>query len=203
MKGADLSPEMLWSGYTQGYFPMTVEGDDVEWFFPEDRALLPIEGIRVSTSLRKVMRQGRFEVTFDQAFEDVMRACFRPEDNWLSEDFVRAYGEAHKQGWAHSCEAWDEGRLVGGVYGLAIGGCFCAESMFHRETDAGKVALWAMVERCRELGFTLFDVQIMNPHLASLGAFDVPHEDYLVLLKRAIVRSTDWSPLIAVPKAEP
>lgn len=203
MKGADLTPEMLWAGYTQGYFPMTVEGDVVEWFYPDRRALLPIEGIRVSKSLKKTIRLGRFEVTFDKAFEQVMRSCFRPEDNWLSEDFVRVYGEAHEQGWAHSYEAWNGPDLVGGVYGLAIGGCFCAESMFHRQTDAGKVALWALVEKCRNLGFTLFDAQIMNPHLASLGAYEVPHEDYLVLLKRAIARSTDWSPLIAVSNPEP
>lgn len=202
MRGSELTPEMIWAGYTQGYFPMTVFADEVEWLYPHDRALLPITGIRVSKSLRKTIRQDRFEIRFDSAFKQVIESCIREdEDNWISADFVRVYTQIHEQGWAHSCETWREGRLVGGVYGVAIGACFCAESMFHRETDAGKVALWAMVEKCRELGFALFDAQILNPHLESLGAHTVPHEEYLTLLKRAIAQSTDWSPLVT-PSAE-
>ena len=198
MRGSELTPEMIWAGYSQGYFPMTIEGDDVEWLRPHDRALFPMTGIHVSYSLKKKIRQGRYEVRFDTAFEEVIRSCMRPGDNWISEEFVRVYTQVHNQGWAHSCETWRDGRLVGGVYGVAIGGCFCAESMFHIETDASKVALWALVEECRALGFTLFDAQIMNPHLASLGAYEVSHEDYMVLLKRAITQTTDWSPLMSL-----
>jgi leucyl/phenylalanyl-tRNA--protein transferase len=193
MRGNELTPWLIRYGYAHGAFPMTMHGGEVEWFQPRRRALFPIEGIRVSRSLRKTLRKGGFEVRFDTAFEQVIRSCFRPEDNWLSEDFVRVYCEIHSQGWAHSCECWLADRLVGGVYGLALGSCFCAESMFHRETDASKIALWAMVDRCRELGFTIFDAQIMNPHLKSLGAFEVTHAQYLHMLSNALLRTTPWS----------
>ncbi len=184
MKGEELTPWLLRYGYEQGAFPMTVEDDEIEWFQPRKRALLPIEGIHVSHSLAKTIKRGTFEIRFDTAFEQVMLACFRPNENWLSEHFVRAYGEAHRQGWAHCCECWQDGELVGGVYGLAIGRCFCAESMFHRRTDASKVALWAMVNWCRGQGFTIFDAQIMTPHLRSLGAYDVSHAAYMRMLTR-------------------
>lgn len=185
MRGDELTPWLIDYAYRQGAFPMTMDDGEVEWFQPIRRALIPIDGIRVSRSLRKVLRQGRFEVRFDSCFEEVMRGCLRPDDNWISDEFVRAYGEVHRQGWAHCAEAWRDGYLVGGVYGVQIGSCFQAESMFHRERDASKVALWAMVERCRSEGFTLFDAQVLNPHLASLGAYDLPHEEYLALLEQA------------------
>ena len=164
---------------------MTVdEGtDEVEWFRPRRRCLFPIEGIRVSKSLAKRIRNSGFEVTFDQAFEDVVRACRRGEgENWISEEFVRVYGEAHREGWAHSCEVWMDGELVGGIYGLAVGAVFSAESMFHRDRDMSKVALWALVNRCRESGFRVFDAQIMNPHLASLGAYEVADQEFMEML---------------------
>ena len=185
VRGDELTPWLIDHAYRQGAFPMTMEDGLVEWFQPLCRALFPIEGIRVSRSLRKVIRQARFEVRFDTDFNAVMRGCLRPDDNWISEEFVRAYGEAHREGWAHCSETWREGKLVGGVYGVQIGSCFQAESMFHRERDASKVALGALVERCRSEGFTLFDAQVMNPHLASLGAFEVSHEEYRALLEAA------------------
>ena len=193
MTGADLTPEMIWAGYSQGYFPMTVYANEVEWLCPHERALLPLAGVRVSHSLKKKIRQQRLEVRFDTSFEKVMRSCMRPGENWISEDFVRVYTQLHSQGWAHCVECWTDQGLVGGVYGVAIGSCFCAESMFHSATDASKVALWALVEKCRALGFTLFDAQIMNPHLASLGAYQVPHDEYIALLKRALTETTEWS----------
>jgi len=134
-----------------------------------------------------------FSVSFDQAFEDVMRACLRPGDNWISEDFIRVYTQIHIEGWGHSVEVWQAGNLVGGLYGVAIGSCFCAESMFHCAANASKVALWAMVHKCRSLGFTIFDAQVMNPHLESLGAYPVPHSEYMEMLGRALEKSTDWS----------
>jgi leucyl/phenylalanyl-tRNA--protein transferase len=172
---------------------MTEDDGEVNWYQPHRRALFPLSGIHVSRSLAKTIKRGVYEVRFDTAFEQVMWSCFRPGDNWLSEHFVRTYGEAHRQGWAHSGECWADGELVGGVYGLALGSCFCAESMFHRRTDASKVALWALVEKCRELGFTIFDAQIMNPHLKSLGAFEVPHGQYLAMLRNALRERTAWS----------
>lgn len=186
MRGTELTPWLIRHAYQQGIFPMTTDGDQVEWFLPERRALFPISGIRVSRSLRRAMRCFPWEVTFNKNFEQVIRGCLRPHDNWISEEFIRVYGQIHSEGWAHSCEVWLKGQLVGGVYGLSIGRCFCAESMFHRTTNASKIALLHLVERCRECGFTLFDAQIMNPHLASLGAFEVPNSEYQNLLSAAL-----------------
>jgi leucyl/phenylalanyl-tRNA--protein transferase len=185
-RGQDLTPWLIRYAYTQGAFPMTMEDGSVEWFRPARRALFPISGIKVSRSLARTIRQGKLEIRFDTQFEQVMRGCLRPRDNWISEDFIRVYTQIHREGWGHSAECWQEGELVGGVYGVALGGAFCAESMFHRRTDASKVALWALVERCRALGFVLFDAQIMNPHLASLGAFEVPDRVYRRMLEKAL-----------------
>lgn len=193
MTGAELTPWLIRYAYERGAFPMTMEDGLVEWFQPYRRCLFPMSGIHVSRSLAKTIRKGIFEVRFDTAFESVMRNCLRPDENWISEDFIRIYTAIHHEGWGHCAECWRDGRLVGGVYGLALGSCFCAESMFHRETDASKVALWAMVERCRELGFTIFDAQILNPHLASLGAYEVPHKRYMKMLEDALGRRTPWS----------
>lgn len=192
MKGEELTTSMLRYAYERGWFPMTMDDGEVHWFQPYRRALFPISGIHVSRSLRRVIRRGEFEIRFDTSFREVVLACFRPGGNWLSEHFVRVYTEAFEEGWGHCCECWKDGELVGGVYGLAIGSCFSAESMFHRATNASKVALWAMVEKCRRLGFEIFDAQIMNPHLESLGAFEVPHEDFMLRLDRALRRANPW-----------
>lgn len=194
MQGSELTPALIRLAYSEGLFPMTMEDGEVGWFQPIQRALFPIEGIHVSRSLRKTIDRGVFEIKFDTSFEDVMRSCLRPNDNWISDEFIRVYTEIHHEGWGHCAECWHDRKLVGGVYGIALGGCFCAESMFHRETDASKVALWAMVNKCRETGFTLFDVQIMNPHLKSLGAFEVPHRKYMRLLHDAMTVRTAWNP---------
>ncbi len=193
MRGTDLAPHLIRYAYQQGAFPMTMEDGSVEWFLPERRAVFPIEGMYVSSSLRKRLRQGVYEIRFDTAFREVIEGCVRPADNWISPDFVRVYTKIHEEGWGHSAEAWWNGVLVGGVYGVALGSCFCAESMFYRRTDASKVALWALLERCRALGFTLFDAQVINPHLTSLGAYEISQEAYLERLNAALRRSTPWS----------
>ena len=193
MRGEELTPWLIRYGYELGAFPMTLEDGSVEWYQPRQRCLFPIEGIHVSRSLAKTIERGKFEIRFDTAFEQVMRGCLRPTDNWISEEFIRAYGQIHRQGWAHCSECWLDGELVGGAYGIALGTCFCAESMFHRVTDASKVALWALVRQCRELGFTIFDAQIMNPHLDSLGVFEVPHLAFEIMLSDALKRTTPWS----------
>lgn len=182
-------------GYREGWFPMVVDEETCEthWLKPKKRCLFPMEGIRVSKSLAKTIRQGKFDVRFDTAFEQVMRNCRRPEGNWINEDFIRAYSQIYTDGWAHCAECWVSENLVGGVYGVAIGGVFYAESMFHRETDASKVALFSLVETCRKKGFVLFDAQIMNPHLLSLGAYEVPGAEYERLLHDALTIQTDWS----------
>jgi len=188
-----LTPWMLRYAYSRGVFPMADDRGRIEWFSSRDRCLFPIEGIHVSRSLARTIRSQRFEVRFDTDFESVMRGCLRPDENWISEEMIRVYTEAHYEGWAHCAECWRGGRLVGGIYGVAIGATFSAESMFHRETDASKVALWALVEKCRELGFRIFDAQIENPHLASLGAYTVPHGEYLRMLAMANEIMTPWS----------
>lgn len=189
-----LSTWMLRLGYSVGAFPMTLDDGRVEWFRPEMRALLPIGGIHVSRSLRRLIRSRALEIRFDSAFPDVMRGCLRPGKDWISEDFIRVYSEAHREGWGHCCECWQGGALVGGVYGLALGKAFCAESMFHRVSNASKVALWALVERCRELGFSFVDAQIMNPHLRSLGAVEVSDIQFDSMLRTAVRQSTVWGP---------
>ena len=193
MRGEELTPWLIRYAYEQGAFPMTMEDGEVEWFQPRRRALFPISGIHLSRSTARTLRRGTFEVLFDTSFEQVMRGCLRPKENWISEDFIRAYTQIHHEGWAHCSEAWQEGELVGGVYGIALGSCFCAESMFHRKTDASKIALWRLVEHCRDLGFTIFDAQIMNPHLKSLGAYTVTHAEYMQMLSEAIKCKTVWS----------
>lgn len=193
MTDEPLSPYHLRIGYAHGVFPMGMEDGRVHWFRPFWRALFPIEGLRVSRSLARTLRKGVFEVRFDTSFEAVMRGCLRPTDNWINEEIIRAFTQAHREGWAHCAECWQDGELVGGVYGLAVGACFSAESMFYRRTDASKVALKALIDRCRELGFVLFDAQVMNPHLERLGAFAIPQAEYVRRLRRALRIWTPWS----------
>jgi leucyl/phenylalanyl-tRNA--protein transferase len=206
---------MIFNGYREGWFPMMVNErtNETGWFQPKKRCLFPIEGIHVSKSLAKTIRQntieavglniseetlrrmgkGKLEVRFDTSFQQVIENCRRPEGNWINDDFIRVYTEIHQQGWGHCAECWKNENLVGGVYGIAIAGVFFAESMFHRETDASKVALHALVETCRAKGFVLFDAQIMNPHLRSLGAFEVANKEYQRLISQALQVRTRWS----------
>jgi leucyl/phenylalanyl-tRNA---protein transferase len=198
--GADLEPGTLLAAYRSGLFPMRVgAAGPIAWWSPDPRAIIPLDGLHISRSLRRATRQS--ELRIDTAFEAVMRACADPArpHGWIDESFVAAYTRLHAMGWAHSVESWtaDGAELVGGVYGVAIGGLFAAESMFHRRTDAGKVALAALVDRLRTDGAVLLDVQWSTPHLASLGAVEVPREHYLRLLTRAVdetpVHSRPWS----------
>ena len=160
---------------------------EILWFRPDPRAIIPLDGFHISRSLARTLRRGIFEVRVDTDFEGVMRGCAdRPEGTWISERFVEVYGALHRAGKAHSVEAWRDGRLVGGAYGLALGGAFMAESMFHRETDASKVALAALVQRLWERNFTLLDVQYVTPHLESLGAIEISRREYERRLARAL-----------------
>jgi leucyl/phenylalanyl-tRNA---protein transferase len=188
--GADLAPGTLLATYRGGLFPMRVgRGGPVAWWSPDPRGILPLDAFHESRSLRHSRR--RFVVTVDTTFEEVMRACAEPgrPHGWIDDDFVDAYTALHRLGWAHSVEAWTpEATLVGGVYGVAIGGLFAAESMFHRVTDAGKAALAALVQLLRDGDASLLDVQWTTPHLSSLGAADVPRAKYLELLAHAVAR---------------
>jgi leucyl/phenylalanyl-tRNA--protein transferase len=168
-------------------------GGPIAWWSPDPRGIVPLDGVHVSRSLRR--SRGRFTVTVDRAFEAVMRACGDPArpHGWIDESFVGAYVALHRLGVAHSIEVWAEGsdgapELAGGIYGVALGGLFAGESMFHRRTDASKVAFVALAERLRAGGATLFDVQWSTDHLASLGAIEVPRPRYLELLADAVTR---------------
>lgn len=182
------TPRGIEAAYREGIFPMAHEKTgEIWWFRPDPRAILPLDSFHISRSLAKTIRKGLFEVRVNTDFPGVMRGCAdRPEGTWISEDFIRVYTQLHRQGKAHSVETWREGRLVGGTYGVALGGAFMAESMFHYETDASKVALAALVERLRRRGFVLLDVQYLTPHLARFGAIEIPHRVYYRLLQYAL-----------------
>ncbi len=182
--------------YRRGVFPMyDPRTGEMLWFQPDPRAIIPLDGFHISRSLAKTLRQGRFEVRFDTDFVGVMRGCAdREEETWISEDFIEVYGALHRQGKAHSVEVLCNGVLVGGTYGVALGGAFMAESMFHYETDASKVALAALVERLNARGYTLLDVQYLTPHLQSLGAIEIPHRVYYDRLRRALRLNCTFAP---------
>jgi leucyl/phenylalanyl-tRNA--protein transferase len=184
--GADLEPGTLLAAYRAGLFPMPVAMRRIAWFSPDPRGIIPLDGLRVSRSLRRSMR--RFEVRFDTRFREVMERCADPSrpGGWITRDFVEAYTRLHGLGWAHSVEVYAEGELAGGLYGVRINGFFAGESMFHRATDASKVALVHLVRWLTATGATLLDVQWTTPHLASLGAIDIPRDEYLQRLATAI-----------------
>lgn len=184
-----LTPDILISAYTQGIFPMGV-GEEIRWFSPDPRAIIPLDAFCASHSLRQLSRSGRFEIRFDAAFPETMAACTqRPEGTWITAEIIEAYCRMHTLGLAHSVETWASGKLVGGLYGLCLGGAFFGESMFHRHRDASKVALLALVERMRSRGFTLLDVQYVTSHLARFGAVEIPKAQYLQRLAEALGRT--------------
>jgi leucyl/phenylalanyl-tRNA--protein transferase len=194
--GADLEPGTILAAYRSGLFPMRLgRGGPLGWWTPDPRGVLPLDGLRVSRSLRR--SAARFEVRLNHRFEAVMRACADPRrpDGWIDDSFVEAYRALHELGWAHSVETWRDGELVGGLYGIAIGGMFAGESMFHRATDASKVALLALVEHLDQGGAGLLDVQWVTPHLESLGAVGIARREYLERLRVALTRpGPDWPP---------
>jgi leucyl/phenylalanyl-tRNA--protein transferase len=186
--GGVLPPSLLVAAYRRGLFPMGMEDGEIGWFSPDPRGILPLDAFHAPRRLQRVARSGRFEIAIDRDFEGVMRACADRQDDgtWISEEIVESYLALHRLGVAHSVEAWRGGQLAGGLYGVHLGGAFFGESMFHRETDASKVALIALVERLRAYGFALLDIQWTTPHLEQFGAIDVPREDYLRRLASAL-----------------
>ncbi len=195
---APIPVDTLLLAYRSGIFPMADAREDHEvfWVEPRDRAIIPLNGLRVSRSLRKAIRQDRFVVTVDRAFEDVIRACSDPrpghEESWISERIVSSYIQLHRAGHAHSVECWQPGEdgepeLVGGLYGVSFDSVFCGESMFSRADNASKVALTWLVAMMRHAGFRLLDCQFMTDHLATLGAVEMPQKAYLKLVREAHV----------------
>jgi leucyl/phenylalanyl-tRNA---protein transferase len=188
----ELTPDLLLRAYTIGLFPMAETAEDPElfWVDPERRGVIPLEAFHVPRSLRKVVRRGQFEVRVDSDFLGVLDGCAeissKRRATWINSEIVRLYGDLHRRGFAHSIECWREGRMVGGLYGVALGGAFFGESMFSRETDASKVALVHLVVRLIRGGFTLLDTQFVTPHLAKFGAVEITRASYRRQLARAI-----------------
>lgn len=193
MFGGELSVSTLIEAYRQGIFPWPIVDGDMEllsWWSPDPRAIVPLEQFHASRRVLRRIRRNEFNVTFDMDFPAVITACASPRcdegDSWITEEIENAYAELYATGFAHSVEVWQHGQLVGGLYGVAIGGFFSGESMFHRVTDASKVALFHLVQRLVERGFTLFDIQQSSPHMERMGAVSVPRRRFLRKLRAAL-----------------
>jgi len=193
-----LTPEILLNAYTHGIFPMAETQDDPEifWVDPEKRGIFPLEDFHVSKSLRKKIRQEPFKITVDTCFRQIMKECAATVEDrpstWINRTILDLYTELHLQGNAHSIECWNGDVLVGGLYGVSFAGVFCGESMFSREKDASKIALTALVARLKHGGFKLLDTQFLTDHLASLGAVEIPREEYHRLLDKALAVTADF-----------
>ncbi len=186
--GGDLAPERLLLAYRHGIFPWSVK--PITWWSPEPRGIIPLAEFHVSASLAKFIRRGPFEITLNKSFREVMTACAAPGQKrggvWITPELIAAYTRLHQLGHAHSVECWRNGKLVGGIYGVAVGGLFAGESMFHRADNASKIALWHLVERLRERHFALFDIQMVTAATKPFGAREISRADYLARLAKAV-----------------
>lgn len=184
----DLTPETVLRGYLLGYFPMPdAQEGTVRWISPDPRGVLPVEEFYVPKNLRRLVRQRRFEVTVDSCFTDVIHACADREESWITSDIIEVYSELHRRGIAHSVETWQEGELVGGLYGLALGGYFTGESQFYRVRDASKIALVHVNQIMKERGFLLHDVQYMTPLFEQFGGRAIPRDEFRRRLLQAVL----------------
>ena len=191
--GGDLEPATLLEAYCTGVFPWFDEDCPICWWSPDPRAIFELDQFHISHRLARTLRSGKFTVTINQAFGDVIRGCAeRDEGTWLTQAMIDAYERLHRFGVAHSIEAWQDGKLGGGLYGVALGGLFAGESMFHRVTDASKVALTFTVKHLTERGFRLFDTQFLTEHTARLGAVEIPRREYLERLQQALRIDTSF-----------
>lgn len=190
-----LTPQMLLSGYAQGIFPMAPSRDDpqLHWFEPRMRGIMPLDGFHISRSLARVLRRETFRVSTNTAFRAVVEGCADRPETWINGPLFALYDILHAHGYAHSLEVWHGERLVGGVFGVTLGGAFFGESMFSRETDASKVALAYTVDRLKQAGFTLFDTQYLTSHLQSLGGIEIPRADYRLRLEEALEIQADFT----------
>jgi len=195
MERAELTPDLLLKAYTLGVFPMAESRDDpaVFWVDPKRRGILPLDGFHISRSLARRLRRGGVEIAVDRDFAGTVAACADRPETWINATIFDLYARLHAMGFAHSLEVWRDDRMVGGVYGVTLGGAFFGESMFSRETDASKIALAFLVDRLRQAGFALFDTQFTTPHLRSLGGHDIPRATYHRLLAQALARSCDFT----------
>ena len=198
MHAPKITPEIVLRAYAEGLFPMAERRDDptLFWISPDQRGVFPLETFRVSRRLARTVRSDKFRVTADTAFRDVMLSCAEPgegrEETWINDEILRLYTALHASGHAHSIESWIGGSLAGGLYGVHLGGAFFGESMFSRATDASKVALVHLVARLKLGGFRLLDAQFLTPHLARMGAIEIPRAKYLAKLAKAISSPAYW-----------
>ena len=196
--GGDLSVPRLLLAYRRGIFPWT--DDPITWWSPDPRAIIELDRFHIPESLARAIRKGVFEITLDRAFRNVVEACAAPapgrSSTWISANFIEAYTRLHIKGHAHSVECWQLGRLVGGIYGVTIGGFFAGESMFHRVSNASKVALYHLIQHLRSRGFVLFDIQLTTPLTRQLGAVTIPREEYLRRLAQAIEMDCVFKPAV-------
>ena len=189
-----LDPGRVIHAYRNGIFPMALEAGRIGWFSPDPRGIIPLDTFHVPARLARLMRQARYSVTTDQAFEPVMQACAadREDGTWISDDIIECYTTLHRLGLAHSIEVWSGTQLAGGLYGVHLGGAFFGESMFHRARDASKVALVSLVDRLQRRSFKLLDIQWVTPHLEQFGAIEISREAYLERLAAAIAADAAW-----------
>jgi leucyl/phenylalanyl-tRNA---protein transferase len=189
-----ITPDLLLHAYSVGVFPMSEGGaqDEIFWVDPEQRGIIPLDKFHISHSLAKRMRKGGFSVAVNTDFMGVLEACADRPETWINKEIFNLYMDLHHQGHAHSLEVWADGRLIGGVYGVAIGAAFFGESMFSRQKDGSKIALAYLVERLQTGGFTLFDTQFLTDHLASMGAVEISRNKYHALLDIALNRQADF-----------
>jgi len=178
--------ELLLHAYRQAVFPMAMDNGEIAWFSPDPRAIIPLDTFHVPHGLKRTLKKALFEIRINTVFETVMRACAEREETWINDEILASYVNLHRLGFAHSVEAWQDGKLAGGLYGVALGGAFFGESMFHEVTDASKVALHALVVRLRARDFSLLDTQWMTPHLATFGATEITRREYQRRLGKAV-----------------
>ncbi|MCC7501627.1 MAG: leucyl/phenylalanyl-tRNA--protein transferase [Flavobacteriales bacterium] len=187
-----LTADLLLRAYHRGWFPMAHEDGELYWHDPDPRAIFPLAQTRPNARLQRALRRAGYHITFDQRFEEVMRACGDRKETWITEEMIAAYVDLHKQGYAHSVEVWAGDRLVGGLYGIALGAAFFGESMFSRNTNASKAAFHHLAAHLRQQGFSLFDSQYINDHTASLGAIEVPRSTFRMMLAEALRNEADF-----------
>ena len=189
-----IRPAVLIAAYRGGMFPMAMDNrGEIGWFSPDPRGVIPLEDFHIPHGLKRTLRKDPFEIRIDTAFKEVMRGCADRKTTWISEEIVNSYEKLFELGYAHSVETWQDGELVGGLYGIAIGGAFFGESMFSREPDASKVALVKLVERLRKKGFQLLDTQWTTDHLSRFGCKEIPRCEYLKQLNQALLVTTSFT----------
>jgi len=195
----DLTPRLLLSAYASGVFPMaeTADSDEIYWFNPPKRGVLPLDGLHISRRLRKTLKGSRYKVSANRCFSEVMAACADREETWINAEITALYTALHHMGHAHSIEVWDGAKLAGGLYGVSLGAAFFGESMFSHQRDTSKIALVGLVARLKLGGFRLLDMQFLTPHLESLGGIEITREAYVAQLEDALGRLADFNRLKA------